>query len=239
MANYAGKELELFKHARNWKKYYSGFFTGYIKGDVLEVGAGIGETTALLCDGSQRSWVCVEPDEQMANEIILKKAKGYLPSFIETKIGLLASMATHRRFDTIVYIDVIEHIENDVEELQRAVGFLKNPVGHLIILVPAHQYLYSAFDKAIGHFRRYNKKLLQQAVLKELRQVDLKYLDAFGLFASLGNKWFLKQDYPGLKQIKFWDNYIIPVSVFAYYLLFYSIGKTTTGNMAKVNNYTE
>ena len=228
MSGYVGKELELFKHALNWKKYYARFFREFLKGDVLEVGAGIGETTALLCRDNQSSWVCLEPDEELVKEIILKKETGYLPSFIEVVTGTLAEMATQRSFDTIIYIDVIEHIENDLQELQRAVGFLK-PNGHIIILVPAHQYLYSAFDKAIGHFRRYDKKMLKSVIPGDLKQIDLRYLDSVGLFASLANKWFLKQEYPGLKQIKFWDNYIIPVSTFTDRILFYSVGKTLTG----------
>lgn len=228
MTGYVGKELELFKHARNWKKYYARFLNPFLKGDVLEVGAGIGETTVSLCGTTQNSWVCLEPDELLAKEILLKKEKAYLPSFVEVETGTLASMATHRQFDTIIYIDVIEHVENDRQELQNAAGFLK-PGGLIIILAPAHQYLYSAFDKAIGHFRRYNKRMLRKAIPEELKPVQLRYLDSVGLLASLANKWFLKQDYPTMKQIKFWDNNIIPVSTFADPTLFYSLGKTIVG----------
>jgi hypothetical protein len=55
---------------------------------------------------------------------------------------------------------VIEHIEDSTAELRRAVDLLA-PGGHLLILVPAFNYLYSPFDKAIGHFRRYDKKILK------------------------------------------------------------------------------
>jgi predicted SAM-dependent methyltransferase len=127
-----------------------------------------------------------------------------------------------------LFIDVIEHIENDTDELKKASSFLK-PGGHLIVLVPAHNYLYSEFDKSIGHFRRYNKKMLIEVAPKELKQIDLRYLDSLGLLASLANKWFLKQDYPELKQIKFWDNFIIPISKITDILSFYSIGKTVIG----------
>ena len=96
-------------------------------------------------------------------------------------------------------------------------------------MVPAHNYLFSPFDKAIGHFRRYNKKTLKAAVPFSLKQIDLKYLDSLGLLASLANKWFLKQDYPELKQIKFWDNFIIPISKISDFILFYTIGKTVIG----------
>jgi predicted nucleic acid-binding protein len=71
--------------------------------------------------------------------------------------------------------------------------------------------------------------MLIEVAPKELKQIDLKYLDSLGLLASLANKWFLKQDYPELKQIKFWDNFIIPISKITDILSFYSIGKTVIG----------
>lgn len=228
--DYIGNELELFKYAHNWKNYYAKFIDKYIKNDVLEVGAGIGETTHSLCksNGKQKSWLCVEPDPELTKEISQKRESGYLPSFIEIFTGTLESVDSNRKFDAILYIDVIEHIKDDVQELTRASSFLKKG-GHLIILVPAHNYLFSEFDKSIGHFRRYNKQMLKKAVPSELKKMELRYLDSLGLFASLANKWFLKQQYPELKQIKFWDNFIIPVSKFTDVISFYSIGKTVVG----------
>lgn len=228
MKDYIGNELELFKHASNWKNYYAKFIEGYLKNDVLEVGAGIGETTRSLCDGTQKSWLCLEPDAQLIKEMEIKKENGYLPSFIEIITDTLDGIDVNRKFDAIIYIDVIEHIKNDAEELKKAANFLK-PEGHLIVLVPAHNYLFSKFDKSIGHFRRYNKTMLTSAVPKELQKVDLRYLDSVGLLASLANKWFLKQEYPQLKQIKFWDNYMIPVSKIMDAICFYSMGKTVVG----------
>jgi SAM-dependent methyltransferase len=228
MNNYIGNELELFKHAKNWKQYYAGLFRDYLKGDILEVGAGIGETTHLLCDGSQDSWLCLEPDKELSSEIIHKKKKSYIPSFVEVKTDTIKGLNQNKKFDCIIYIDVIEHIKHDTEELQRVKSFLK-PNAHLIILVPAHNYLFSDFDKAIGHYRRYNKGMLVNVVPSELQLVKLKYLDSIGMFASLVNKWFLKQEYPELKQIKLWDKYIIPFSRIVDPLIAHSLGKTVVG----------
>ena len=71
--------------------------------------------------------------------------------------------------------------------------------------------------------------MLRDAAPKELIRKDLRYLDSIGLFASLANKWFLKQEYPELKQIKFWDNFIIPISRITDVILFYTTGKTVIG----------
>ena len=58
-------------------------------------------------------------------------------------------------FDSIMYMNVLEHIEKDKEEINNSLKIL-NKNGMLIILVPAHQKLFSKFDKEIGHFRRYD-----------------------------------------------------------------------------------
>lgn len=234
MIDYIGNELELFKYAHNWKNYYSKHFKKLLVNNVLEVGAGIGETTKFLCDGTQKKWLCVEPDDKLTNIIKEKKANGYLPQNIQIITGTLNSISSEEKYDAILYIDVIEHIENDAEELIKASELLA-PNGSLIILVPAHNYLYSPFDKAIGHYRRYNKKMLQKAVPKNLKQNKLIYLDSVGLIASLMNKLFLKQSYPTIKQISFWDNYIVPASKITDKILFNSVGKTVVGIWQKSN----
>jgi SAM-dependent methyltransferase len=227
-AHYIGNELELFKHARNWKRYYSAFFRKHLKGDVCEVGAGLGETTRFLCDGTQNSWLCIEPDRGLSAEIEAKKLTGELPSVIEVLTGTLENLEDTRKFDAVIYIDVIEHIRDDKAELERAVARIR-PGGHLVILVPAHNFLFSPFDKAIGHFRRYNKQMLRAAIPYGLRERKLIYLDSMGLFASLANKLFLKQRYPGLRQIRFWDNVIVRTSLIADRILFYRAGKSVLG----------
>ena len=89
--------------------------------------------------------------------------------------------------------------------------------------------IFSPFDKAIGHFRRYTKNRVQQAVPAELNKVTLRYLDSVGLMASVANKMFLKQSYPTLKQVRFWDSAMVPVSRFTDPLFLYSIGKSVLG----------
>ena len=60
------------------------------------------------------------------------------------------------KYDTIIYLDVLEHIEHDQKEFLNAFSNL-NDGGHLIVSVPAYNFLYSKFDKDFGHYKRYNK----------------------------------------------------------------------------------
>jgi 2-polyprenyl-3-methyl-5-hydroxy-6-metoxy-1,4-benzoquinol methylase len=199
---YMGKELELFKHAVTWKKYFSSFIASYILGNVLEVGAGIGETTKILCTGHETSWTCLEPDKELATIIKNSITSNYLPDNCTVLQSTIDDLTSENKFDTILYIDVIEHIEDDLNETIHAIDHL-NTDGYLIILVPAYQSLYTPFDAAIGHYRRYNKKTLRKIIPNTIEEVVLKYLDSAGLLTSLANRVILNQSSPNLKQIKF------------------------------------
>ncbi len=223
--DYIGDELTLFQNASNWKKYYSSYFKKYLKGRVLEVGAGLGGTTLSLCDGTQQEWICLEPDATLCNSIHQLIADKKLPACCKAITGFLSDIPTSEKFDALLYIDVIEHIEDDKKELQLAGQYLK-PGGVLLIIVPAHQFLYSPFDKAIGHYRRYNLKRTREAIPSDLKIVTSIYLDSVGLLASTANKLFLKQSYPTLKQVLFWDRTMVPVSKLFDKLLFHQLGKS-------------
>lgn len=223
--DYIGEELDLFSHATHWKNYYGSIVKPYLGNKVLEVGAGLGSTTETLCDGTQKEWVCVEPDPALGNQIVDKLNKGSLPKCCRYIQGTVDNIQD-KDFDSALYIDVIEHIENDKEELEKSASRLK-PGGYLIILVPAHNFLYSEFDKKIGHFRRYNKKMLKAVNPQNIEIIQLKYLDSLGCVSSYANKLLLKQSYPTLKQVKFWDNFIVPTSRnFLDKVLFNTVGKS-------------
>lgn len=230
--DYIGDELELFEHAHNWKAYFANTIAPYIGGDVAEIGAGLGGTTSILCSGEEVSWTCLEPDPALCAEISAKVADGHLPAIVSPKVATLASHENSARFDTIMYIDVLEHIESDKAEIDLAATRLK-PGGHLIVLAPAHQALFTPFDAAIGHFRRYSRKSLKALEPGDTALKTCFYLDSVGLLASLANKIVLKQSSPRLSQIKFWDNAIVPVSRILDPLFLKSLGKTVVAVWTK------
>jgi SAM-dependent methyltransferase len=226
--HYVGSELDLFAAATNWKAYWAHKIQPYIAGDVLEVGAGIGSNTALLSPGANGRWVCLEPDPNLTAQLIenLKQPNGV--SRFECICGTLASLPDSDRFDTIVYIDVLEHIEDDAAELTRAATRLR-PGGRIIVLSPAHQWLFTPFDKSIGHFRRYNRSSLRAASPSAAKLESIFYLDAFGILASAANQLFLRQSMPTKAQIGLWDKWIVPASRVLDPLLLSSVGKSIVG----------
>jgi ubiquinone/menaquinone biosynthesis C-methylase UbiE len=222
---YVGNELELFQHAAVWKNYYGRMIKHYLNGKVLEVGAGIGSTTQHLCEGHQEKWLCLEPDPDLYSKLESKIVNQQLPACCSSLKGTTRDLSLDEKYNAIIYIDVIEHIEKDAAELDQAKKLLL-PGGYLIVLVPAHQSLYSAFDKAIGHYRRYDKPMLKATAPTGLQLEEIRYLDSCGLLASVVNKYFLKQDYPTIKQIKFWDTFMVRLSKFTDVVTGYALGKT-------------
>jgi len=232
--SYIGQELELFSQAHNWKAYFGSFIRPYLGDCVIEVGAGIGQTAKALSQLDNRSeWVCLEPDPNSAKLIQQLVEKQDLPNYCKVKVGTLDDIQQHQYFDSIIYIDVLEHIKEDGWELQKAKDVLK-PGGFLVVLAPAHQWLFTPFDASIGHYRRYNKKTLSRLIPKDLRQVKLCYLDCIGLSASLANKLLLRQSSPTLDQILLWDRLMIPLSRKIDPLIGFSMGKTVIGIWQRV-----
>ncbi len=157
---YVGTELDLFATADRWKSYVRRRIQIFLGRQVLEVGAGTGGTTRVLCDDGPDRWICLEPDSSLGDRLIAAIHEGELPDCCEARIGTLADLDEHDRFDTILYMDVLEHIADDRSELVRAADQLQAG-GHLIVLAPAHQWLFTPFDQAIGHYRRYTKATLR------------------------------------------------------------------------------
>jgi SAM-dependent methyltransferase len=222
---YEGGELELFRRAANWKRYLARRMKAHIAGDVAEVGAGLGAMTAVLCGPAATSWLCLEPDAEMAAALEGDIAAGSLPAVCRAHEGTLATLADAPAFDTILYIDVLEHIEDDCAELAGAARRLR-PGGRLIVLSPAHQWLFSPFDRAIGHVRRY--RLRDGARLRPpgMTPVSAAYLDSVGLAASLANRLLLRSSMPSLGQILVWDRLMVPLSRLVDPVLFGRLGKS-------------
>ncbi|MBY0502602.1 MAG: class I SAM-dependent methyltransferase [Bryobacteraceae bacterium] len=220
---YPGLELKLFEQAHNWKSYWSGRIAPHVRGAVLEVGAGIGANTRLLAQLDYARWTCLEPDPSLAKQIELPAGGRH-----EVTLGTVADLPPDQRFDAILYIDVLEHIEDDRAEMARAAARLQ-PGGHLMVLSPAHPFLFTPFDAAIGHFRRYTRATLRQAAPAGVCEVSVDYLDSMGVLAVLGNRLVLGQSMPNARQISVWDRWLVPPSRWTDRLTMGHLGKSVLG----------
>jgi hypothetical protein len=170
----------------------------------------------------------LEPDTEMSTALQTRLA-GEFPLNTSLKTGTIDLLLNAgKKYNTIIYIDVLEHIKDDAGEMQKASSILA-PGGHVIVLSPAFQFLFSPFDKAIGHYRRYNTRQFKKITPPSLELLSVNYYDTVGYFASLVNKLVLRQRYPTLKQVMFWDKWMIPVSRLTDKLFFHSFGKSIIG----------
>ena len=196
-------ELEFFDAAKNWRKYQFENILKYINSSVLEVGPGTGNNVQYYRDKASEITL-LEINKHMSN-LLKSKFEG------DQKITVQNSdiYSQERKFDTILYMDVLEHIEDDKKEINRALKQLK-PGGNIVFFVPAYQFLYSDFDKAIGHVKRYNKHFfLSFKKTKGISIIELKYFDSVGFFIAVLNRLFNKnkKETIGLG-VKIWDKLI-------------------------------
>lgn len=173
---YFGRDLEAMSFADNYHRWIVDEFLPYLGDDVAEVGAGTGNFSALLRP-HVKSLSAFEPSENMFPALQSRFAND--PA-VSTRNGFFGSETAdiHDRFDAVLYVNVLEHIEDDRGELDFVMQTLK-PGGHLLIFVPALSFLFSKLDEQVGHFRRYHKQPLADLVadagfdLKRIRYFDL------------------------------------------------------------------
>ena len=216
---YPGDELELFDKANIWRKYIYFKTKKFFNGSFLEIGAGIGRINKNY--EAKFEHILLSDLDDTNNQILKNKFKNYKNIKITNKkINEIIGM-----YDTIIYLNVLEHIEKDKEEIILASKKL-NENGHLVILVPAHQKLYSKFDKAIGHVKRYDINFFKENKFENLEIRSLIFLDFFGYMLYFLNNFFFKKDtYPSKIKIMVWDKLFTPLTIIADFCIGYSAGK--------------
>jgi SAM-dependent methyltransferase len=141
---------------------------------VLEVGAGVGTmTTRIVAPG--RTVVALEPSPQRASDLAQRMKASPAVTVVS---GSLDDLDAGERFDTVVFVNVLEHIQDDLAAL-RAVRARLRPGGNVVVFAPAFGTLYGRFDRDVGHWRRYRRSdlatTLSQAgfAVPEARYVNL------------------------------------------------------------------
>ncbi len=216
---YPGKELEIFDNATFFQKYIYFKIKRFLKNEILEVGAGIGSFTRNYQERFTK--VCLtDLDEKNYSTLKKKYADKSNIQVNNKKIGEIDG-----NFNTIIYLNVLEHIEKDQKEIEHALSKL-NKNGHLIVLVPAHQKLYSKFDNAIGHCRRYEINFFKNTKFKDVQIVKLFYLDIVGYLLYFLNKLFFSEEvYPSKAKILLWDKIFAPITILLDFITCYKFGK--------------
>ena len=204
------RDLELMAEARRYRRWVTDVIRPYVGRHVLEVGAGIGNYSEFLAD---RPLVALEISPTLVRYLRRRFAGKANVTVVEQDIldpSVLALKA--RRFDTVVCLDVLEHLADD-EKALRHIHELLADGGHFLLKVPAIPALYGTIDRAIGHARRYRfdvlRRLLKDAGFIEVRQ---HYMNLVGFFAWWMNARVWRRTVQSAAQIRAFDRWVVPVS---------------------------
>jgi SAM-dependent methyltransferase len=177
------------------------------------VGAGIGNITRRLLGHAE--YVCaLEPNPAcFANlERDLAGLAGFecRPWRIE---DCSVEFAAARQFDTIVCVNVLEHVDAELETLNRFREMLHGSAGRLVLVVPAVPAAYGTIDAALGHYRRYSRSQLRSVLADAGFSIDsLRYLNLIGLIGWFFNARIGRRVRQSDSQIKVFDTFIVPWS---------------------------
>lgn len=183
---YEGADLEALATLHHYQRWIVDSFQPFLSGRAIEFGAGIGNISTLI-----RSHVAsldlVEPSANLVAPLQQRFAGddgiAIYGEPLETRLPATGDETYH----TVILVNVLEHIEDDVGALNEFCRILK-PGGHLLLFVPALKFLYSDLDKMVGHFRRYQKPELNERVTNAgFEIIRSRYFDTIGVFPW----WFL------------------------------------------------
>lgn len=181
------KQNDISSNLNQWNRldrysqwmYHS--YEQYIGKRVLDVGAGVGNLTQFMLD---RCELVIGVDIFEHQIDIMKKRFIKYPNFTAKFINILEDDIEDLKqyeLDTVVCINVLEHLEDDRAAIERMKSLLVAK-GRLIILVPAWKFLYSHLDKNVGHHRRYNKGELRKLAEKcDMKIIENKYFNCLGI----------------------------------------------------------
>jgi SAM-dependent methyltransferase len=149
---------------------------------VLDVGAGFGSVATEIATRSPgRRVIAIEPAANVFPTLHERAASIVNLDAIQITSGDLADRRPTPTFDCVVYVNVLEHIEDDVAELCAARRLLETD-GRLGLFVPAMPALYGSLDYKSGHYRRYTADQLRSVLQRAgYVDIDVRYIDLLGV----------------------------------------------------------
>jgi SAM-dependent methyltransferase len=215
---YPGKDLDAMAFASNYRRWIMEMLMPFIGRRIVEVGAGTGSFSELFLATKPENLTVLEPSPNLHSRLTshlpllapagnLKLLQSTFTDALADGIGMKA-----RSFDTAVYINVLEHIEEDEAELSSVFEALPSG-GRILIFVPALSFLMSPMDREMGHFRRYSLQDLKTKCLSAGFSVPMaRYFDVLGIVPWWIKFRLLKSTQLGPEAVRMHDRFVVPIS---------------------------
>lgn len=204
-----GREVEGGHGQPRYRRYQFDLIAPHCGRSILEVGAGVGEFSTQFTDRERLVLTDVDPLAVAA----MDKRFADRPEIEARQLDLDGPLeVSGDPVDSVVAINVLEHIEDDVAALE-SLARLVNPGGTIVLWVPAYPALYGDFDRKVGHVRRYTPATMRRAVegagldVRVCRPVNFVGGLAWYLAVRLGNAGSPK---PGVVAV--YDRVVVPVT---------------------------
>lgn len=203
--------------AENYTRWVLSTFTTYMGQNLLEVGLGHGGYRKYLPQNITYIGLDIDADSVNAARERYPDDKFIVADITDDN---LSQRLTGHGIDTILCVNVLEHIEDDRGAVQNLLSIL-NPSGHLLIFVPAFQALYSDMDRLAGHHRRYSKGMIESQLEDNAKIIKTRFFNSLG-----GIGWWINKliqhdslDSDAINfQIRLFDRIGVPVAKAMDYL---------------------
>lgn len=209
--DYDGADLDALQHLVHYPNWIMDYLSPIAHGDILEVGPGLGGLSRRLRMNAD-SLDLLEPSRRHADLLADCFCADDKVRVLPLSIEAFSVDAPRGVYDTVVAVNILEHVEDDQSALDTFFRVLR-PGGYLFLFVPALRFLFSEFDRRIGHFRRYHREELQRQVEGARFVVEsIRYFDVCGIMP-----WWVTNTVMGSTQInprlaRWYDRLVVPVS---------------------------
>jgi SAM-dependent methyltransferase len=207
LAQTADFEFAALNEAKNYRAALLSDFKPHLHGNVLEVGAGVGQITAGLRQIPEiRKLIAIEP-----NATFYERLRTQFPQQ-EFLHGTVNDLRSETDWNAILSINVLEHIETDTQELATYHRLLRPSGGALCLFVPARPEIFAPIDEDFGHFRRYTRPELRRKLEGAgFKPVQLRYYNFVGYFAWWVNFCLLSKRSFDVSSVRLFDRTIFPL----------------------------
>lgn len=199
-------EFDALNEARNYRAALLTEFRPFLRGNVVEVGAGIGQfSEAIRAFPEVESHVAIEPEARFCRQY-----RELHPDCALVE-GTVDELPPGPDRDAILSVNVLEHIREDAAELAKYQRLLAARAGHLCLFVPARPEIYAPIDADFGHFRRYVRSDLDTSLRRAgFSVVSLHYFNCVGYLAWWLYFCVLKKRHFTIPSVRFFDRLIFP-----------------------------